>query len=202
MKHSHPIQISIPKPCSEDWDKMTQQEQGRFCDSCQKCVVDLTNFSDGELYQYLLENKGTKACGRFRPGQLNRPIQIPHQPHSQLYKWIIAAGLSLVFTIASEADVFAQAPIKQKTTITNSNSSTSSQHKHKDSVVLEELTIIEYKAPLMGVEWATPYCDTTVPGSMTFMTGEVQVELMQPSGKHSIDSVMNNFKPVPAKQRK
>lgn len=138
---------------------MTPQEQGRFCDSCQKCVVDLTNFSDTELYQYLIENKGKKACGRFRVQQLNRPIQIPHQPHSQLYKWIIAAGLSLVFTIASEAGAFAQAPIKQKATITNSHSSATAQHTNKDTVVLEELTITEYKEPLMSGEW------TLYPGS-------------------------------------
>lgn len=153
MKRLHPIQISIPQPCSEDWNKMTPQEQGRFCDSCQKCVVDLTNFSDKELYQYLLANKGKKACGRFRTEQLNRPIQIPHQPHSQLYKWIIAAGLSLVFTIASDTDAFAQAPIKPKATITNSHSSTTVQHRNSDTFVLEELTITEYKEPLMSGAW-------------------------------------------------
>lgn len=109
MKH-HPIQISIPQPCHEDWNKMTPREQGRFCDSCQKCVVDFTNFSDAELYQYLLDNAGKKACGRFRPSQLNRPIQIPHQPHSQLYKWIIAAGLALAISSAPEMKAFARVP--------------------------------------------------------------------------------------------
>jgi len=106
----HPIQITIPQPCHEDWNKMTPQEQGRFCDSCQKCVVDFTNFSDAELYQYLLDNAGKKACGRFRTEQLNRPIQIPYQPHSQLYKWIIAAGLALVFLSTPETNSFARAP--------------------------------------------------------------------------------------------
>ncbi len=153
MKQLHSIQITIPQPCSEDWNKMTPQEQGRFCDSCRKCVVDFTNFSDTELYQYLIENKGKKACGRFRVEQLNRPIQIPHQPHSQLYKWVIAAGLSLIFTIASEADAFAQAPIKQKATITNSHSTSIARQKNNDTVVLEELTITEYKEPLISGEW-------------------------------------------------
>lgn len=107
----HPIQIFIPQPCSEDWNNMTPQEQGRFCDSYQKCVVDFTNFSDAELYQYLLANKGKKACGRFRPSQLNRPIHIPHQPHSRLYKWIIAAGLALVLVQAPNNTGFAKAPL-------------------------------------------------------------------------------------------
>lgn len=89
---------------------MTPQQQGRFCDSCQKCVVDFTGFTDAQLYQFIKEHHGQKVCGRFRSTQLNRQINIPPQPHSQLYKWIIAAGLALVFVAAPEGRAFAQAP--------------------------------------------------------------------------------------------
>lgn len=145
MKHPHPIQISIPLPCSEDWNKMTPQEQGRFCDSCQKCVVDLTNFSDAELYQYLLENKGKKACGRFRPEQLNRPIQIPPQPHSQLYKWMIAAGLALVLTSAPEMKTFARVPFVTAVHDTDTfNPAGKEKKKDKSKANTDSLTISGY----------------------------------------------------------
>lgn len=110
MKFAQPIQISIPNPCHEDWDKMTPKEQGRFCSSCQKCVVDFTGFSDGQLYKFLAERRGQKICGRFNRTQLNRQISIPHQPHSALYKWMIAAGLALVFTVTPDFKSFAQVP--------------------------------------------------------------------------------------------
>ncbi|MCB0699525.1 MAG: carboxypeptidase regulatory-like domain-containing protein [Chitinophagales bacterium] len=114
MRKTKPIQISIPQPCNEDWNKMTPQEKGRFCDSCQKCIIDFSRYSDKELYEYLIENAGKKLCGRFRSSQLNRSILPPAQPHSTLYKWMIAAGMALVFTAVPDSPVFAQAPHTQE----------------------------------------------------------------------------------------
>lgn len=113
MKYNQPIQISVPNPCHEDWSKMTPKEQGRFCSSCQKSVVDFTGFSDEQLYKFLAEREGQKICGRFSSSQLNRQISMPHQPHSTLYKWMIAAGLVLVFTSISSPLAFAQIPMIQ-----------------------------------------------------------------------------------------
>ena len=118
MKHPKSIQISIPQPCSEDWNKMTPQQQGRFCDSCQKCVVDFTGFTDAQLYQFITAHQGQKVCGRFNSVQLNRQINIPPQPHSQLYKWIMAAGLTLIFTTTTEVKTFAKVPFTVQTDIT------------------------------------------------------------------------------------
>ncbi len=123
MSKSKPIQISIPQPCHEDWNKMTPLQQGRFCDSCQKCVVDFTGFSDAQLYQFIADHKGQKICGRFQRRQLNRQINIPYQPHSTLYKWMMAAGLALIFVAAPEGKTFAQAPK------TEQNSSLTKLHK-------------------------------------------------------------------------
>ncbi|MBW7913117.1 MAG: carboxypeptidase regulatory-like domain-containing protein [Taibaiella sp.] len=92
MKHHHPIQISIPQPCSEDWNKMTPQEQGRFCDNCQKCVVDFTGFTDEQLYKYFREHKGENVCGRFQNWQLKRQVALPPEPRNRLYKWFISLG--------------------------------------------------------------------------------------------------------------
>lgn len=100
MSKPQPIQISIPQPCHEDWNKMTPTEQGRFCNTCQKCVVDFTSYNDTMLYEYMQKNKNNKVCGRFNTTQLNRPIQIQHQPHSLLYKYFIALGLTLVLSQA------------------------------------------------------------------------------------------------------
>ena len=47
---------NFPKPClsyvcSEDWNNMKPCEQGRFCGSCQKTVVDFTEKSDAEIQE-------------------------------------------------------------------------------------------------------------------------------------------------------
>lgn len=70
--------ISIPKPCHEDWNKMTTNEKGRFCGSCVKTVVDFTEKSAKEIQEFFTENKGKRICGHFKRKQLDSiVIQIP-----------------------------------------------------------------------------------------------------------------------------
>lgn len=72
------MKISIPEPCHENWGAMTPNEQGRFCGSCQKTVVDFTNFSTDDIQNYFTKHYGQKVCGRFKQQQLNSiDIQIP-----------------------------------------------------------------------------------------------------------------------------
>ncbi|MCB0699524.1 MAG: carboxypeptidase regulatory-like domain-containing protein [Chitinophagales bacterium] len=114
MHKTKPIQISIPQPCNEDWNKMAPQEKGRFCDSCQRCLVDFSELSDKELYQYLADNAGNKICGRFKASQLNRNILPPPQPLSTVSKWLMAAGMALVLTAIPNSPLFAEAPHAQE----------------------------------------------------------------------------------------
>lgn len=99
MRRSLPIQISIPSPCSQNWDAMTPNERGRFCDLCQKTVIDFTTWSDTAMYNFFSKDHG-HVCGRFLSTQLDRPINIPYQPHSRLYRITVALGLTLMFTQA------------------------------------------------------------------------------------------------------
>jgi hypothetical protein len=71
------INISIPEPCGESWQKMSPVEGGRYCDVCEKCIVDFTNHSDKEIWKAY--HKGGKICGQFRADQLNRLIVSPRQ---------------------------------------------------------------------------------------------------------------------------
>jgi hypothetical protein len=67
---SRKINISVPKPCHENWEAMTPEEQGRFCGVCSKTVFDFTKATDKEIIENL--NKDATACGRFVSSQLNR----------------------------------------------------------------------------------------------------------------------------------
>jgi hypothetical protein len=71
--------LSIPKPCHENWNEMSPREQGAFCNSCSKIVIDFTTLSDEDVKNYFFQNREQKTCGRFRNDQLtdtNNPL--PH----------------------------------------------------------------------------------------------------------------------------
>lgn len=89
------IQISIPNPCTRNWDDMSPVSGGRFCSHCQTPVVDFSTWTDAELFQFF-SKKNSRLCGRFVDTQLNRPITLPYQPHSRLYRIAVAMGLTLI----------------------------------------------------------------------------------------------------------
>lgn len=92
------MQVTVPEPCNESWEEMTPHQKGRFCASCQKCVVDFTFFTDKEIAEYLKYNKRT--CGNFTIDQLNRSLELekPYSSAIKFYRW--AAGFALLIGIS------------------------------------------------------------------------------------------------------
>ena len=78
---------------------MTPEGNGRHCDHCQKKVIDFTGFSDAAIHKFLTTNG--PVCGRFLATQLDRRLNIIHQPNSRLYRLAIACGLTLLFAPAT-----------------------------------------------------------------------------------------------------
>ena len=65
------MQISINKPCHENWDKMTPNDKGAFCLSCQKNVVDFSNKTVAQIKDFFSKKTDTASvCGRFEEDQL------------------------------------------------------------------------------------------------------------------------------------
>jgi hypothetical protein len=74
------LKIVIPEPCHENWNEMTPKENGRFCMSCSKTVVDFTSMLPEEIQHFFIQNQNNRVCGRFKNEQLNEiNIQIPSQ---------------------------------------------------------------------------------------------------------------------------
>lgn len=69
------LKVSIPKPCSYGWDRMTLTEdlKGRHCAACDKIVVDFTIMSTDQLKSFLHENRGVKTCGYFKTMDTTAP---------------------------------------------------------------------------------------------------------------------------------
>lgn len=70
--------VSIRKPCSENWQAMDPKTGGRFCQNCQKEVIDFTDKSDQDLRRIVAQNGGS-MCGRFRKGQIGEPLATPEK---------------------------------------------------------------------------------------------------------------------------
>ncbi len=68
--------LHINEPCSEDWDCITPNEKGRFCNNCNKTVFDFTTATDNDIIKNIEKMKGNMFCGQLEEGQLNRCIQI------------------------------------------------------------------------------------------------------------------------------
>lgn len=103
-------QINVPKPCSQNWNSMLPNKDGRFCNSCSKTVIDFTKMEIPEIKNYLIENSGKEGvCGHFKFDQVqskesikyhnlrNRISRIKIKPIKNLALF----SVSLLFTLTS-----------------------------------------------------------------------------------------------------
>lgn len=121
--------LKIDNPCKEDWNLMTQENEGRFCSHCSKTVIDFTYLTDTEIVQQIEKTSG-KICGNLTTEQLNRIIIAKENARTfGFYK--ILAGLLL---IGSSKNLPATNPATLKTEI--------STPIHKEELVDNE---IDYK---------------------------------------------------------
>jgi hypothetical protein len=103
MKKPAPIQITIPEPCTQDWNEMQPAPGGRHCAHCQKAVVDFSRMTDAQLLAYFQKPAGGAACGRFTTEQLERVIKAIEVPRSTWWARV-AAGLLLALGLSKNAD--------------------------------------------------------------------------------------------------
>lgn len=118
--------LSIPKPCHENWAQMTPAEKGRFCGSCQKTVFDFTNMSDRELAAFFKKPAGS-VCGRFHQDQLNREIAVPKKRIPFLRYFFHIAWPALILMLKSCGP-------KERVTSTGSSSLTLADKRSKSEM--------------------------------------------------------------------
>jgi len=87
------MKVNIPDKCHENWNEMTANEKGRFCQNCQKTVVDFTQMSNTQIKDHLLERQGQKLCGRFKTDQLDKDISIAPKKRLSILPKIAASAL-------------------------------------------------------------------------------------------------------------
>ncbi len=145
--------ILIPKPCTEDWGKMTQTKNGKTCASCNKVVIDFSNMNDQEIMEILLKNKGKRVCGNFFNTQIEKPIHYITQ--KKYTKWpAIAAMLVAGLFQLTTGSLNAQNPTKLVAYHKEARFETNTQlntEPGKDSTIVYSLKVVskegEYAIP-------------------------------------------------------
>ncbi|GGF01772.1 hypothetical protein [Flavobacterium limi] len=147
--------ISIPKPCNENWNSMSPDKNGRFCNSCNKTVIDFTKMNKQEIQQYFAENSGKeRICGHFKLNQIQTQESIKYDKLRNRFsrikikpiKKIALFSLSLVFTLTScmgKAAVDGEPAVISNDSINESeiNNKIKNTEIHNDSIKNETIEI-------------------------------------------------------------
>lgn len=95
----------LSEPCTADWNKMKPVEQGRFCKSCCKVVVDFTQKTAQEILDYLRARSGERVCGIAKRSELQTvPVTGAQKFSMRLRRFSLAIYMvfgALLFTTAS-----------------------------------------------------------------------------------------------------
>ena len=126
------MKIQIPKPCRENWNEMTPQEQGRHCAKCDKVVQDFSQMRDDQIINKV--QSGGSTCGRFYNWQLQKDIQLPllENPWTSWIKKLAVGG----FLFGSAVQSKGQDSLQTDTAIHNA------LHQPQDSLISDTVRTI------------------------------------------------------------
>lgn len=121
--------VRIPNPCNENWNAMSPNEKGRFCNSCDKTVVDFTKMTNPEIQKYFTNNKAEgRICGHFKFDQVETKESIRYNNLKNRFDRIkvkpvrVLAMLSLgLFFSLSSCFMGKQAPVDGEADVNRSD---------------------------------------------------------------------------------
>lgn len=184
------VQIHIPQPCHENWHNMTPNEQGRFCGSCQKTVIDFSAMSDKELLEYIANVSGYTACGRFSNDQLNRTIKTTE--NKRRFSWAYVWNILLATFMITEAN--AQVCPKKKRAMVPTSI-------NKPDTVNTAISTIGYKAETFNTDKVKIHDAEPIDLSVALVgrVGGYYVEA-KPTVKERVTRIVNSCIPVSLKK--
>ena len=167
--------FEIPSPCHEKWGNMHKKPTGRFCENCQKTVVDFSQMSDREVAAFFKKAAGS-TCGRFRNDQLQRQVHF-ERPVSFLGKWrslgLLVPGL--IFSSMASAQIMGKAAVEQMEVPENKGVSA-----NKTPPTLKKITGVVKDEPGDLLIGASIIVKGTMVGTVTDINGRYQLMVEMP----------------------
>jgi TonB family protein len=195
------MKISIPNPCHENWNAMTPNEQGRFCLSCQKTVVDFTKMEKTEIQDYFRSITTEKICGRIKASELISTITLPEvaiyptryfiaPKHTPSTLFLMTIGMMLLFSCGN-APTTPKADHPKTESLTDTTDSLGGFVKGKIAIPnssnnchapeqLGEFIIEEPVCPPPPPELHVPFIDNIPPDDYYDIMGDVDITLKEP----------------------
>ncbi len=84
--------IKLSYQCDQKWDKMTACGQDRFCELCNKSIIDFRNLNQSDLEREIIKSNGD-VCGLLTKSQTTTPSFLSRIS----YRLLIALGFSSLF---------------------------------------------------------------------------------------------------------
>lgn len=141
--------LEIPKSCHADWNSMSATNQGKFCASCKKEVINFEFLTNAQILSKISNN--TSVCGRLSKNQINSEFSNSN-PTSAPFWGVLFSFTSLLTALP----VLAQKE-KAKVEIIESKSSSATVNTTDTAfvivsgIVLEKLTVdAKTSTPLPG----------------------------------------------------
>lgn len=157
---SKPFSLSIDQPCNEAWNDMSPSKKGKFCQKCQKNVIDFTTMRDDEIVS-TIENSTGPICGKLLPHQMEQTYNLQYKKSHLLYPSILMSLLALQSAQDAQAGNSVEpSPTKQALSIVN----------HKSQSHTDTLKISGHVEDTSGQ--ALPYVNVYLEGSKVGSTSD------------------------------
>lgn len=91
--------IKVTFACTENWDNMLQSNTRnyKFCEVCEKQIIDFTQLSNHQITDYLQQNQN--VCGRIKQSQIDainsQNALLPKSTPRNRWFWTIGLGALL-----------------------------------------------------------------------------------------------------------
>lgn len=98
--------LNIKTPCLENYNQFTKTQNGGFCSSCKKEVIDFTTMNTKEINNYFNTENTQNTCGKFNNHQLNTFKEKPQQ--NLKLKFARTIGIAACLSLFTMTTAFAQ----------------------------------------------------------------------------------------------
>jgi hypothetical protein len=162
------INISINKPCGQNFENFQSTDKGGYCNSCKKEVIDFRNLTDKEIGVFFNKNQN-KTCGVFLEKQLKSYSGNQFNDKRSFYKSLFGFSLLSIFTLN---DGFSQTTEKDTINYEIKNIETKNSKQSKTEQEITKGFIFDELGPLAGasitVKNSNLYTNTDFDGNFIF----------------------------------
>ena len=197
----------IKKPCHENWNAMTGDEQKKFCDKCSCSVHNLTGM-DHQQIMNLRSDLGGKLCGVFQqPCQTETPEPLKKRIHRIHLKrsLVLGASISTLALAACQSESDKIEILGQCETVSAPKSETNPEGSTKPTKPVQPLVPVKPEVLMGGVcpepEVKPPKVKPPIMGKVAAPPKEIKLPKLEPRVMGIVAAPQKEVKPPKQKPR-